>query len=336
MAIKNDWGLVLAGGGGKGAYEIGVWKALMERKDLHISAVSGTSVGALNGALFSTGDFELAQAIWEDQINEEVILTPKHLQTPEFIELLENVLKESEEWIADLPELPKAKVLPGQLLKAIIGKQSVLHKLETVLEQPLAESAFWLIRQMAKRGVFTRDGLIQIVRQNQILPRVKNSMIPCYVTCYNIMSHSAECFQLQQYTDEKMLELLLASSALPFIFPPVDIDGTKYWDGGLKENVPISPLYDIGYRKLLVVHLERQDNHLFYDETPVFQKQICTPDNREQMHCCDAVLVHFYPQKSLSGFQGTLDFNPKTIRRKMEQGYKETRKRLERVRDILD
>lgn len=335
MAIKNDWGLVLAGGGGKGAYEIGVWKALMERKDLHISAVSGTSVGALNGALFSTGDFELAQAIWEKQINEEVILTPKHLKTPEFAELLENALKESEEWIMDLPELPKVKALPRQLLKIITGKQSVLHTLEKVLEQPLAASVFWLLRQMAKRGVFTREGLIQIVRQNRILPRVRNSMIPCYVTCYNIKSHSAEYFQLQEYTDEQMLELLLASSALPFIFPPVDYNGTKYWDGGLKDNVPIRPLYDLGYRKLLVVHLDQQDNHLFYEETPVFQKQMCTPFNKDHVCYRDAVLVHFYPQKSLSGFRGTLDFNPQTIRRKVEQGYNETKKRLERVNDIV-
>lgn len=335
MAIKRDWGLVLAGGGGKGAYEIGVWKALLERKDLHISAVSGTSVGALNAALFSTGDFELAQAIWENQINEEVILTPDHLKTPEFSEVIENILKESQEWIMDLPDLPKVKALPGQLLKIITGKQAVLHTLETVLEQPLAASVFWLIGQMAKRGVFTREGLIQIVRQNRILPRVKKSMIPCYVTCYNIMSRSAEYFQLQQYTEVQMLELLLASSALPFIFPPVDIDGIKYLDGGLKDNVPIRPLYDLGYRKLLVVHLDQQDNHLFYEEMPVFQKQICPPFNKDYVRYCDAVLVHFYPQKSLSGFRGTLDFNPKTIRRKVEQGYNETKKKLERVNDIV-
>lgn len=188
---------------------------------------------------------------------------------------------------------------------------------------------------MAKWGVFTREGLIQIVRQNRILPRVRNSLIPCYVACYNIISRSAEYFQLQDYTEEQILELLLASSALPFIFPPVDIDGLKYWDGGLKDNVPIRPLYDMGYRKLLVVHLDQQDNHVLYDTTPVFQKQICTPSNRDHAMYCDAVLVHFYPQKSLSGFQGTLDFNPKTIRRKVNQGYYETRKRLERVNDIM-
>ena len=45
--------LILAGGGGKGAYEIGVWKAMRELGiDKKIWAVSGASVGGLNGALF--------------------------------------------------------------------------------------------------------------------------------------------------------------------------------------------------------------------------------------------------------------------------------------------
>jgi len=58
-------GLVLAGGGGKGAYQIGVWKALAEYEVVqNISAVSGTSVGALNAALFLQGDIDIAEKIW--------------------------------------------------------------------------------------------------------------------------------------------------------------------------------------------------------------------------------------------------------------------------------
>ena len=50
-------GLVLAGGGARGAYQIGIWKALRELNiDKHISVVSGTSIGALNAILFMQGD----------------------------------------------------------------------------------------------------------------------------------------------------------------------------------------------------------------------------------------------------------------------------------------
>ncbi|WP_300673675.1 patatin-like phospholipase family protein [Desulfoluna sp.] len=59
-------GLVFSGGGGKGAYEIGVWRALKEFGiDQEVQAVSGTSVGGLNGALFVQGDFEAGEHLWQ-------------------------------------------------------------------------------------------------------------------------------------------------------------------------------------------------------------------------------------------------------------------------------
>ena len=57
-------GLVLAGGGSRGAYQIGVWQALREL-DFQIQAVAGTSVGALNAAMVAQDDFEGALALWE-------------------------------------------------------------------------------------------------------------------------------------------------------------------------------------------------------------------------------------------------------------------------------
>ena len=50
-------GLVLAGGGGKGAYELGVWKALQKLGICeYISVFSGASVGAFNALLFAMND----------------------------------------------------------------------------------------------------------------------------------------------------------------------------------------------------------------------------------------------------------------------------------------
>ncbi len=59
----NGYGVVLGGGGAKGSYEIGVWKALREL-EIPIVAVAGTSVGALNGAIMIQDDFELAYDFW--------------------------------------------------------------------------------------------------------------------------------------------------------------------------------------------------------------------------------------------------------------------------------
>ncbi|WP_330683609.1 patatin-like phospholipase family protein [Suipraeoptans intestinalis] len=63
--MEKEYGLVFDGGGARGAYQAGAWKALAEA-GLKINAVAGTSVGALNGALVCMGDVELAESIWKE------------------------------------------------------------------------------------------------------------------------------------------------------------------------------------------------------------------------------------------------------------------------------
>lgn len=59
-------GLVLSGGGAKGAYQIGCWRALKEIGITDYSALAGTSVGALNAALISQSKYEAAYNIWKN------------------------------------------------------------------------------------------------------------------------------------------------------------------------------------------------------------------------------------------------------------------------------
>lgn len=67
-------GLVLAGGGSRGAYQIGVWKALIELGlDKYIEVISGTSIGALNAMLFLQGDYNLAEDIWHNLTRDEIM-----------------------------------------------------------------------------------------------------------------------------------------------------------------------------------------------------------------------------------------------------------------------
>jgi len=57
--------LVLGGGGAKGSYQMGVWKALREIDETDFDIVAGTSIGALNGALIVQNDFDAATEIWD-------------------------------------------------------------------------------------------------------------------------------------------------------------------------------------------------------------------------------------------------------------------------------
>ena len=55
--------VALCGGGTKGAYELGVWKAINELEiDYHI--VTGTSIGSINGALMASREYALASELW--------------------------------------------------------------------------------------------------------------------------------------------------------------------------------------------------------------------------------------------------------------------------------
>ena len=71
-------GLVLAGGGAKGSYQVGVWKALQElgwRPDI----ITGTSVGSLNGAMFALDLYEVARDMWLSIDDDDVMTLPAEL-----------------------------------------------------------------------------------------------------------------------------------------------------------------------------------------------------------------------------------------------------------------
>ena len=68
----SKFGIALGGGGTKGAYHIGVWQAL-KKMNIEISAIVGTSIGSVNGALISQGDFHIAEKIWNSILVSNVI-----------------------------------------------------------------------------------------------------------------------------------------------------------------------------------------------------------------------------------------------------------------------
>jgi NTE family protein len=78
----SGFGLVLGGGGARGAYEVGVWKALREL-DIPIDTVVGTSVGALNGAIIIQDDYDLAYKLWTSISIESVIKVEKEIAVVE-------------------------------------------------------------------------------------------------------------------------------------------------------------------------------------------------------------------------------------------------------------
>ena len=63
--IKKEYALVLPGGGTKGAYQVGIWKALNDL-GIKINAIAGASIGAINGALFFQDDIDMIVNVYKN------------------------------------------------------------------------------------------------------------------------------------------------------------------------------------------------------------------------------------------------------------------------------
>ena len=78
----KGYGLVLAGGGGKGAYQLGAWKALKEM-DVRFDAIVGASIGSINGALIAADEYEKAVDMWNNISIDKGLRISSELPDPE-------------------------------------------------------------------------------------------------------------------------------------------------------------------------------------------------------------------------------------------------------------
>ena len=213
-------GLVLAGGGGKGSYQIGVWKAIIELGlDKYISAIAGTSVGALNACLIHQGNYEIAEKIWlDDKLSEKILCFNE----------------EKEELI----------------IKRILKATSIAQIPFAVLNS---------LRHILSSGIFSRAGMEEISDNSLNFDYLINSNIPVFATISHNYPFNRKpvYFNLKGNEKDKIKKTLLATSAIPIAFGKENIDKVNYVDGGLVDNVPVQPLYDYGCNIIIVVHLSR-------------------------------------------------------------------------------
>lgn len=236
----RTWGLVLAGGGGKGAYQVGVIKALAEQgwQD-SIVGVAGSSIGALNAVLFAQKDVEKMEKIWNEVRPADIL--DIDLSVREIREELE------EKYAA----------------------------FRTFLESVSLEE---YLKKAAQEGICSREGLEDIIRHKVDLEKVRNSRVNIYATIAHMKDGipKAEYCLLNGKKEEEIIPILLASSALPVVYDAVKIDGVLYRDGGIADNVPCKPLQDEGIENLIVVRLkEGMVQPTAFEPEKGYQLEIC-------------------------------------------------------------
>lgn len=118
--LDKEYGIVLEGGGAKGAYQVGAWKALKEA-GIKIKGIAGTSVGALNGAMMCMDELEQAEKLWSELTYSKVM----------------DVDDEKMKQIMDL-EMPLSEMV--EHAKEIIGERGVdVTPLKNMLEEYVDE-----------------------------------------------------------------------------------------------------------------------------------------------------------------------------------------------------
>ena len=109
--------LVLAGGGARGSYQVGVWRALMEL-DWHPQIITGTSVGSLNGAMFALDLYETARDMWTSIRSQDVMELPEETRNlTELHQFLRDVVRAGGMDVTPLAEIVE-RVLDEDALRA--------------------------------------------------------------------------------------------------------------------------------------------------------------------------------------------------------------------------
>lgn len=294
-------GIVFSGGGAKGAYEVGVVKYLAE-KNIKPDAISGASIGSLNAAIVA-GSKDMKEA---------------------YTNLLNVWQTVSENSPIKMKTTLKLK-LGGILLFKVFGRLLVGQPLSSFLYLLPLEKDFAISHNDVEKGYIEDnvnfDNLIKSIPFYISVYKSEGQFKDLLKYAFN-STNPSEYFKAQDFDKETILKLLLASSAIPYVFKPQKVGDKKYYDGGLGDaeeclgNTPIVPLIEKEKcDKIIVVHLT--DGSLW---------------NRHNYP--DTSIIEIRPQKPILRKGDNLDminFSKESIESWIEQGYEDTKIVMDKI-----
>ena len=222
--------LALQGGGAHGAYTWGVLDRLLEDERIEVEAISGTSAGAMNAAVFADGmgrggraeARSALEAFWRN-ISNAARFSP--LQPTPFDRVTRG-------WNLDHS--------PSFMIMDMMTRMLSPYQMNPANLNPLRDV-------LLKSVDFERLEGCRAVR--------------LFISATNVKSGKVRVFESGQITPD----VLLASACLPFMFQAVTIDDEPYWDGGYMGNPALFPLiYGAQSRDVVIV----QVNPLSCDQVP--------------------------------------------------------------------
>lgn len=263
-AGERTLGLVLSGGGARGAFQVGVYERLLRDPRFADGPVvlSGTSAGAINAALIAAGRTPREMMRFWNGIADD----PPVVASPLFFASLMRTtarlaLRELPRWLAPtrswLPFARRARHhWPPQLgagLATVVEYllterfELVSHLLEGVREPFLANTA-----RMRERLVEEFDGEVIPAGRHRLAINTVDAhtgRVVRYVTRRTPLTRPPDYIVVEAIT----VDMVLASCSIPLLFPTVEIDGRWLWDGGLLVNTPLAPVVALGADEIVTV-----------------------------------------------------------------------------------
>ncbi len=262
-------GIALAGGGARGAYEMGALKALKEMGYLDdIDVISGVSVGSLNACILAMEAFEEGEKLWLSDRSEAFFTKPPSF----FKKLLNENIKLLDKGIYATDELEKT--IDEMIDFDKVRKKHVLVGLSHMGEK---DSNIFDFFTANVKHYFKQESRMKYV-------------------------------SLSTLSNKEIKKTLLASCAIPIMFKPVIMDGKKYYDGGVFERLPYSPLVEMGCDEIIAIDLFRLN----------FKR-------KKQIE--NSTIINIHPKIDLHGI---LDFSEELNEERFNYGYADAKNAMKK------
>lgn len=230
--------LILPGAGARGAYQVGVLKAVAELlpddAPCPFNVLSGTSAGAINAAVLASRADSFAKAVMEMEQVWAGFTVEQVYRADTF-----TMLKSSLHWLATIVFGGLGKHNPLSLLDS--------SPLEVLLHKQIR---FQRIDRAIRRG---QIDALAVTASGYTSARS--------VTFYQCSGDAPSWSRTRRIGRPTMIsvEHLMASAAVPFIFPAVRIGTEFYGDGSMRHRAPLSAAIHLGADRLLVIGV--RDEH---------------------------------------------------------------------------
>ena len=245
--------LVLSGGGAHGAYEAGVASALLQREKYDV--ICGVSIGAINAALIGAGTVENAlQRFWHEEFPARARELFPHV--PRLRRLIDHVgsIGYGNPWRDAMGVARAASALPFLRKLGDYHKSSLLAVHEA-------------LSRMVDYDRLQTSLLIGATNASQ----ASAAVFRAFVGNEKIPPHKPRLTEYQDLTRENFVMALLASSAMPGLFSPVELAfGDRrnlYADGCIVHTSPLGLAIDNGATEVTVVFVDCERDPLAAEST---------------------------------------------------------------------